>query len=321
MVYAGSGGSNKAILGSIVGFGLLTPTLHQPANATAQATGTNSIHLAWNRNAADSESGTRIERSRNGSSGWSVVATVPNTVTSYDDATVAAGAQYFYRMTEIYASNASSISTVVNATTYNYPRGDFNLDHAITAADISGMMNALANLDDFQSSHSLSLGDFQFLADVNGDGLINNADLQSLISLIANTDIGGSIGSTARASTTTSEADIQLTDPATRTRDLVSRSLIADPELGSSVLLQIQQTFTPLNPHSLVREQSNDDHQALTSGAFFVQTTGSATTISSNAISCSPAQYSLYVFRKYRAVANKSILTIDCRIDIDTEWN
>jgi hypothetical protein len=326
MVYAGTGGSNKAILGTIVGFGLLTPTLHQPASPTAQATGTNSIHLNWARNAADTESGTRIERSPNGSSGWSVIATVPNTSTSYDDATVAAGTQYFYRMTEVYASSASATSAVVSATTFHYPRGDFDLDHVVTAADIPAMLNALSDLSVFQSSNSLSLGDFQFLADVNRDGIVNNADLQSLISSVANI-VGGGTGSIASAPLTTDSAADQSwsgTELHSPTRvdnamDGVPVSLISSAdagELDSSALSQRTVTFPILNSLAVKRSQQ----EVLGSRASSVQGTGVTTTVYANAVSANPP-YSIDKFRKNRAGGYRSILRIDSTIiDVAAEW-
>ena len=70
--------------------------------------------------------------------------------------------------------------------------GDFSGDRMVTAADISAMMNALADLKAFQSSRSLTADDMQKLGDLNGDGQVTNADLQGLITLLAN---GGGSGS------------------------------------------------------------------------------------------------------------------------------
>ncbi|HEY2762048.1 MAG TPA: autotransporter-associated beta strand repeat-containing protein, partial [Pirellulales bacterium] len=63
--------------------------------------------------------------------------------------------------------------------------GDLNRDAHVTAADISEMMQALANLNTFQSTNELSAADLSTIADVNHDGQINNADVQALIGLVA----------------------------------------------------------------------------------------------------------------------------------------
>ncbi|HEY2825980.1 MAG TPA: endo-1,4-beta-xylanase [Pirellulales bacterium] len=70
--------------------------------------------------------------------------------------------------------------------------GDFNLDGHLTAADIAAAESALADLTTFRSTNRLTDDTyFDSIADVNGDGEVNNADLQSMIGrLIAG--LGGS---------------------------------------------------------------------------------------------------------------------------------
>ena len=63
--------------------------------------------------------------------------------------------------------------------------GDLNRDAHVTAADITSMMQALSNLNAFQSTNDLAAADLATIADVNHDGQINNADVQALIGLIA----------------------------------------------------------------------------------------------------------------------------------------
>ena len=47
-------------------------------------------------------------------------------------------------------------------------------------------MSALVDLPTYQSIHSLSPADMATILDTSGDSTINNADLQALISLVAN---------------------------------------------------------------------------------------------------------------------------------------
>ena len=75
----------------------------------------------------------------------------------------------------------------------NTMRGDLNRDGQITVADIATLMIALSDISAYQSTHP-DVADMTHLldvADVNGDGVINNADVQVLINLIANNANGG----------------------------------------------------------------------------------------------------------------------------------
>jgi len=69
-----------------------------------------------------------------------------------------------------------------------YQPGDFNFDHHVDAKDVGAMENALANLSGYESMNSLTSNDLLQIGDINGDGKVNNADLQSLLNLLK---IGG----------------------------------------------------------------------------------------------------------------------------------
>jgi hypothetical protein len=63
-------------------------------------------------------------------------------------------------------------------------KGDFNLDGQIDVGDISAMEAALSNLPTYESNNNLSDDELKIIGDVNGDGQINNADLQALLNLV-----------------------------------------------------------------------------------------------------------------------------------------
>ena len=59
--------------------------------------------------------------------------------------------------------------------------GDINQDLHVNASDIVAMMSALSNLDAYDTAHSFDFAELNDVADVNGDGVVTNADLQALI--------------------------------------------------------------------------------------------------------------------------------------------
>ncbi|HEY2760255.1 MAG TPA: PEP-CTERM sorting domain-containing protein, partial [Pirellulales bacterium] len=63
--------------------------------------------------------------------------------------------------------------------------GDLNFDHKITVADVQAMMAALSNMSGFETTNSLSNAGLLDVADVNRDGVVNNQDVQALVSYLA----------------------------------------------------------------------------------------------------------------------------------------
>jgi uncharacterized repeat protein (TIGR03803 family) len=78
--------------------------------------------------------------------------------------------------------------------------GDFNLDGHLTNADIPAMLNALTDLNSYQTVNSLSDADMLAIGDVNHDDKVTNADIQALLDLIASIG-GGSIATVHEPST------------------------------------------------------------------------------------------------------------------------
>jgi Fibronectin type III domain len=86
-----------------------------PPTVLAVALSTSSINLTW----ADvaSETGYRVERSADGVSGWLVLTTAGQDVTSYTDAGLQPGTTYYYRVFATNAGGDSASSDVVSAAT------------------------------------------------------------------------------------------------------------------------------------------------------------------------------------------------------------
>lgn len=77
--------------------------------------------------------------------------------------------------------------------------GDFNLDGHVNAADLKPMLSAMADLNTYDSSHSLLYYEGQVIADVNQDGLVNNADIQFFLNQLKSG--GGSVSAVPEPAT------------------------------------------------------------------------------------------------------------------------
>ncbi len=87
----------------------------QPASVTATATAEGTITLTW----ADTtnETGYRMERSLNGTTGWSQVGTPAANATSFSDTGLAENTRYYYRLIALNAAGSSAPSVSANAVT------------------------------------------------------------------------------------------------------------------------------------------------------------------------------------------------------------
>ena len=68
-------------------------------------------------------------------------------------------------------------------------RGDFDRDTHVTAADIPVMLQALVDLDAYKTAKGLDASGMLAVGDMNGDQVVNNADLQGLLHTLI---LGGS---------------------------------------------------------------------------------------------------------------------------------
>jgi hypothetical protein len=71
------------------------------------------------------------------------------------------------------------------------PPGDFNRDGFVNSVDIGAMMSDLMNIPAYESATGLNGQQLLEIADVNGDGVMNNADVQALIDVVANETVAG----------------------------------------------------------------------------------------------------------------------------------
>jgi len=92
------------------------PPPADPTNLVATAVSGSQIDLAWDDNATD-ETGYRVERSPNGSTNWSQIATLGVDANSYSNTGLSDGTTYYYRTYAFHATGQSGYSNVADATT------------------------------------------------------------------------------------------------------------------------------------------------------------------------------------------------------------
>ena len=87
-----------------------------PTNLVASAASSSTINLTWS-DASNNESGFVIERSLNGTSGWTQVGMTAANTENFSDATASPSTKYFYRVRAVNDAGQSANSNVDDATT------------------------------------------------------------------------------------------------------------------------------------------------------------------------------------------------------------
>ena len=80
--------------------------------------------------------------------------------------------------------STSQIDRVRQNLQATYTLGDFDLNGVVNAADIPVMLNALTDLNAYETTNSLQASDLESIGDINADGVVNNADLQAFLTLL-----------------------------------------------------------------------------------------------------------------------------------------
>jgi uncharacterized repeat protein (TIGR01451 family) len=88
-----------------------------PSHLTATSVSQSQVNLTWWDNSSD-ELGFKIERSPNGTSGWTPIYTTTANITGYSDTGLTCGTPYYYRTRAYNASGNSGYSDVANTTTF-----------------------------------------------------------------------------------------------------------------------------------------------------------------------------------------------------------
>ena len=96
------------------------PPNGQPSGMSAQAVAYNRVDLGWT-NGSSNESGLKVDRSLNGSSGWVTIAELPAASSSYSNTGLAAETTYYYRVSAYTQPEMVSGFASANTTTPSAP--------------------------------------------------------------------------------------------------------------------------------------------------------------------------------------------------------
>jgi hypothetical protein len=113
----------RATAGSMSGTASVTVTTipNPPSNLTATAVSKTQINLTWTDNSTN-ETGFKIQRSSNGGSSWTQIATVGPGITSYSDTSVRRNTTYEYRVAAYNGAGTSAWSNFATVTTPRTPQ-------------------------------------------------------------------------------------------------------------------------------------------------------------------------------------------------------
>ena len=84
------------------------------------------------------------------------------------------------------ALSASQIDRVRRNIAVSFTRGDFDLNGVANSADVPVMLQALTDLNAYQTSKMLQSSDVLSIGDINTDGAVNNLDMQAFLNQLKN---------------------------------------------------------------------------------------------------------------------------------------
>lgn len=153
-----------------------------PSGVTGVADSFSEITVSWNDN-SPAEEGFRVERSPDGTTGWTNVAELGMDITSFQNVGLTAATTYYYRVTALAAGNNSAPSAAANAATIVMPApiplDPIYLPFADPDATVLGSVAPVTGFTTYSSPGSVfttSALSYPSLAAPLGNGLILSAN-------------------------------------------------------------------------------------------------------------------------------------------------
>lgn len=111
-------GRQLALTNAAIAVPPVTPPATPGSPTLSAATGTTQLTLTWS-DVSNNETTFKIERSLDGTSAWTEIASLPANSTRYADPNLSTATSYYYRLYAINAAGQSSCSPVITGTTWS----------------------------------------------------------------------------------------------------------------------------------------------------------------------------------------------------------
>lgn len=242
-----------------------------PSNAAATPNSQTQITVSWTDNSS-TETGFKVQRSANGSTGWSTITTTAANVTSYPDTGLSTNTTYYYRVISTNAGGDSAPSNTANATTLpNPPAAPTNFT-ATPGACGTARITLSWTASSGATSYTLKRGTTTIYTG-------SNTSFDDT-SLTANTSYSYTV-SASNTGGASSNASVTQTSPA----DCISLTFTSDSatvKYGDSTMLR----WTPANATSCTASNGWNGAKSASGGS---QTTGNLSTTTTFTLSCTGA--------------------------------
>ena len=135
-VYSGALSAGRVLAHYNAGIGAVSNPPNAPTSLVATTSSSTQINMIWTDNSSD-ETGFEVERSANGTTGWTLIASPSTNINSYYNTGLTPSTQYFYRVRAVNANGNSAYSNVADATTSAPPSTPPTAPTSLTATAAS----------------------------------------------------------------------------------------------------------------------------------------------------------------------------------------
>jgi len=168
-------------LESLVPVSCYDAAVKAPVSLSATAISTTQADLAWT-DASSNESGFYVDRSLDGFSNWTRIATVSPNVTSYSDTSLSSNTTYYFRVTAYNLAgeeSSSIVSVTTNANVVSVPTG---LDVVPMSTSLLSVTWDISTTNDYELFRAVDSGDYELVQTILKNTVNSYADSASITS-------------------------------------------------------------------------------------------------------------------------------------------